>query len=166
MLAIRTAEAHETPRLQEIEKSARLRYRSMERLSFAADTPAIAAHRLMEGDVFVAEEDGIPVGFILTNSMDGMLYIANVSVEPSFSGRSIGKDLVRTAEKRARLLGLRALALTTFRKPRWNAPWFRQLGFRPMPANLVGPSLGAVLVRHRQFLDMRTRITLWRPISD
>lgn len=162
----RAAEADEIPRLQEIEKAARSRYRSIERLSFAADTPAITAHRLVEGDVIVAERDGLPVGFILMNSIDGMLYIANVSVEPSFSGQGIGAALIGTAKGRARFLGLRACTLTTFRKPRWNAPWFRQLGFRPMPSDQIGPLLRAVLARHRQFLDMRTRITMWQPTSD
>ncbi|HZU91418.1 MAG TPA: hypothetical protein VE993_19360 [Stellaceae bacterium] len=40
-----------------------------------------------------------------------------------------------------------------------------RLGFRPMPAALIGPSLRAVLQRHRRFLDMRTRVTVWRPIA-
>jgi predicted N-acetyltransferase YhbS len=56
--------------------------------SFAAETPSIAANRLAEGDVIVAEADGHPVGFVLVSPMDGMLYIANTSVDPAVSGQA------------------------------------------------------------------------------
>ncbi|HJU20350.1 MAG TPA: GNAT family N-acetyltransferase [Stellaceae bacterium] len=152
------------PRLQDIEKAARTRYLSAGRLAFAAETPPIAANRLAEDDVIVAEADGCLVGFVLMNPMDGVLYIANISVGPGFSGRGIGAALIEAAERHAISTGLAGIALTTFRTPQWDAPWFRRLGFRPMPTDLIGPSLRALLERHRQFLDMRTRVTLWRPI--
>ena len=163
-LILRTADSRDISRLQEIDKAARSRYRSAGRLSFAAETPPIATHRLIEGETIVAEEDGRAVGFVLMNVMERILYIANISVDPPFSGQGIGAALVEAAERHARSHGLTALALATFRTPRWNGPWFRQLGFQPMPADQIGPSLRAVLARHRQFLDMRTRITMWRPI--
>jgi N-acetylglutamate synthase-like GNAT family acetyltransferase len=164
MLKIRPAEPREIPRLQEIEKAARCRYRSAGRLSFAADTPPIASNRLSEGDVVVAEEADRAIGFILMSRMDDMLYIANISVDFYSSGRGIGAALIDAAEHHARSCGLTALTLATFRTPRWNAPWFRQLGFRRMPADRIGPSLRAILARHRTFLDMRTRMTMWRPL--
>jgi N-acetylglutamate synthase-like GNAT family acetyltransferase len=148
-----------------IEKAARTRYASAGTLSFAAETPPITANRLAEGDVIVAEADGRPVGFVLVSPMDGMLYIANISVDPAVSGRGFGAALIEAADEHAAGKGLSALTLTTFRVPRWNAPWFRRLGFQPMPRDRIGPSLRAVLERHRQFLDMRTRVTLWRPIA-
>jgi len=151
--------------LQVIEKAARTRYASAGTLSFAAETPPITANRLAEGDVIVAEADGRPVGFVLVSPMDGMLYIANISVDPAVSGRGFGAALIEAADEHAAGKGLSALTLTTFRVPRWNAPWFRRLGFQPMPRDRIGPSLRAVLERHRQFLDMRTRVTLWRPIA-
>jgi N-acetylglutamate synthase-like GNAT family acetyltransferase len=159
---LRSVASSDLPRLQEIEKAARSRYQSAGRLSFAAETPPIAANRLTDGEVIIAEEHGRAVGFVLMHPIDGMLYIANISVDPSFSGRGIGAALMQAATVKAKSRGLSALTLTTFRKPRWNASWFRQLGFQPMPSDQIGPSLCAVLVRHRQFLDMRTRITMWR----
>jgi N-acetylglutamate synthase-like GNAT family acetyltransferase len=134
-------------------------------LSFAAETPPIAANRLAEGDVIVAQADGHPVGFVLMNPMDGMLFIANISVDPAVSGQGLGTVLIEAADEQATAKGLCALTLTTFRVPRWNAPWFRRIGFQPMPPDLMGPSLRAVLERHRQFMDLRTRVTLWRPIA-
>jgi predicted N-acetyltransferase YhbS len=165
LMRLRPATPRDIPRLQEIEKAARTRYRSAGRLSFAAEAPPIAASRLAEGEVIVAEEDGRLLGFVLMNPMDGMLYVANISVDPGCSGRGIGAALIAAAERHAIANGLAGIALTTFRTPRWNAPWFRRLGFRPMPAALIGPSLRAVLQRHRRFLDIRTRVTLWRPIA-
>ncbi|HTV44488.1 MAG TPA: GNAT family N-acetyltransferase [Stellaceae bacterium] len=164
-MLLRPADERDIPRLQEIEKAARARYATIDELSFAVKTPPIAADRLAQGDVVLAEEDDRVVGFVLTQAMDGMLYIANIAVEIGFSGRGIGAALVAAADKQARSKDLPSLILTTFKTPRWNGPWFRKLGFEPMPEDLVGPGLRAVLDRHRQFLDMRIRETLWRAVA-
>jgi N-acetylglutamate synthase-like GNAT family acetyltransferase len=161
-MLLRWAELRDIPRLQEIEKAARARYLAVEGFSFALETPPIAATRLEQGGVVLAEEEGRVIGFILTNAMDGMLYIANISVAIGYSGHGIGTSLIDTADKQALSSGLSGLVLTTFRKPRWNSPWFRKLGFEPLPQDLVGPALRAVLNRHSGFLDMKTRETLWR----
>jgi N-acetylglutamate synthase-like GNAT family acetyltransferase len=165
VIALNAGEASDIPRLQEIEKAARSRYLTSDRFSFAAKSPPIEASRLEGGEVIVAEIEGRPVGFVLLNPMDGMLYVANISVDLGMSGRGIGAALIDAAEKRAISNGLAALTLTTFRQPRWNGPWFRRLGFKPMRAEMIGPALRRVLNRHRTFLDMRTRVILWRPIS-
>jgi len=165
-MLLRRAEERDIPSLQEIEKAARSRYEADGGLAFAAETAPIAARRLEEGEVIVAEEGGRPVGFILTDIMDGMLYIANISVDVAAAGRGIGAALIGVAEQRAISAGLCALALTTFKTPGWNGPWFRRLGFETMPDDKIGPGLLAVLERQRQFLDMTTRETLWRPVAE
>jgi N-acetylglutamate synthase-like GNAT family acetyltransferase len=161
----RQAQHTDIPRLREIEKRARARYLGDKVLAFAAEAPPIAASRLEQGEVILVEENGRILGFVLTNELNGMLYIANVSVEPGCSGRGIGALLIGAADRQARSKGLSGLTLTTFKTPRWNGPWFRRLGFITMPEELIGPGLGAILDRHRQFLDMTTRETLWRPIQ-
>jgi predicted N-acetyltransferase YhbS len=162
---LRAVDMSDIPRLQEIEKLARSRYLAEPDLVFAADTPPISANRLEEGEVIVAEEDGHAIGFVLLNELDHMLYIANVSVDIGLSGRGVGAQLIRAAVDLARTRGLSALTLATFNRPRWNGPWFRRLGFSPMPKPLIGPGLNAILRRHGQYLDMTTRETLWRPVS-
>jgi predicted N-acetyltransferase YhbS len=164
-IIIRPGRSRDIPQLGKIEKAARTRYASAGRLSFATETPPIAANRLAEGDIIVAEADGHPVGFVLMSPMDGTLYFANISVDPAVSGQGFGAALIEAADEHATAKGLTALTLMTFRVPRWNAPWFRRIGFQPMPPDRIGPSLRAVLERHRQFLDMRTRVTMWRPIA-
>lgn len=165
IMLLRPAREADILHIQRIEKTARSRYLGTDRFSFVAETPAIAADRLVEGEVIIAEINGCPVGFVLLVPMDGRVYVANISVDVGFSGRGIGAALLNAAEDFARSQELAALMLTTFRRPRWNGPWFRRLGFVPMPVSEFGPSLQAVLDRHRKFLDMRTRVTLWRPMS-
>jgi N-acetylglutamate synthase-like GNAT family acetyltransferase len=164
ILQLRRAKQSDIPLLQEIEKRARARYLADEVLAFAAEASPIVASRLEQGEVILAEEGGRALGFVLATELDGMLYIANISVEPEFSGRGIGALLIDAADEQAQRQGLSGLALTTFKTPRWNGPWFRRLGFEEMRQELIGPGLGAILDRHRQFLDMTTRETLWRPI--
>jgi len=92
-----------------------------------------------------------------------MSYVTNISVDSDLSGRGIGAALIAAANARAIAAGLPALVLTTFKTPPWNGPWFRRLGFEPIPGQLIGPDLCAILDRHSRFLDMGTRETLWRP---
>jgi hypothetical protein len=50
-------QARDIPRLQEIEQAARPRCSSVDGLSFATETPPIAADRLTRGGLVVSEED-------------------------------------------------------------------------------------------------------------
>jgi predicted N-acetyltransferase YhbS len=119
---IRPAASRDIPRLQAIEKAARRRYASAGMLSFAAETPPMAANRLAEGDVIVAEAEGHPVGFILVSPMVGMLYIANISVDPAAFGQGFGAALIEATHEQAAGKGLSALMLTTFRGPIGSQP--------------------------------------------
>ena len=108
---------------------------------------------------------GILSGFALAQPLDGLLYLANISVAPRASGRGIGQALLARVLGLAHEGGLPAVTLATFRTPPWNGPWFRKQGFTPMPATRIGPGLQAVLERHAAFLDMTTRETLWTELA-
>jgi predicted N-acetyltransferase YhbS len=162
-LLLRPAKPDEISHLQAIEAAARSRYLALEALSFVAAVPAIAADRLAQGDVIVAESKGDPVGFVLMTPLDGFLHIANISVATGLSGRGIGSALIEAATIGAATASLPALTLTTFKARRWNGPWFRRLGFTAMPDDAIGPGLQRVLERQRQTVDASTRETLWRP---
>lgn len=165
-MRLRLARPRETASLQQIEKAARVRYLSIADLAFVADAPPINAERLANGTVTLAAHGRRIAGFILAQPLDGMSYIANISVAPEHSGFGVGAALVAAADEQAAAAGLSALVLATFKEPRWNGPWFRRLGFAPIPDHRIGPGLRAILDRHATFLDMETRETLWRPIID
>ena len=114
----------------------------------------------------VAEGSGNALlGFALAQPLDGLLYLANISVAPDASGRGVGQMLLARVSGLAHEGGFPAVTLATFRAPPWNGPWFRKQGFTPMPATRIGPGLQAVLGRHAAFLDMATRETLWTGLA-
>jgi hypothetical protein len=66
-----------------IEKLARIRYHALGGFFVrAAEAPAIASERFSIGETIVAELCGKKVGFVLLQPLDGLLYVANVSVSP------------------------------------------------------------------------------------
>ncbi|MBX9840499.1 MAG: hypothetical protein K2Z80_01695 [Xanthobacteraceae bacterium] len=71
--------------------------------------------------------------------------------------------MLDAALQQAAVDGCSAVALTTFRAPPWNGPWFRKLGFVSMPDAAIGPELRAIIEQQAACLDPRARETLWRP---
>lgn len=164
-MRLRPGAAGDLATVQTLEKAARVRYLGVPELAFAAAAPPIAADRLRDGELILADEDGRILGFVLLGVIDTRLYVANISVAPDSSGGGVGAVLMAEAEQRAAARGLGAVTLTTFRAPPWNAPWFARLGFTPMPPALIGPELRAILERQAALLDPATRATLWLPVS-
>ncbi|MDQ0474980.1 GNAT family N-acetyltransferase [Labrys wisconsinensis] len=153
----------EAEAMRRIETAARGRYGSLAGFEGVVAAPAIAAERFLVGETLVAEAGGSAVGYVLMQPLDGLLYVANIAVLPEASGLGLGAALIEAARGRSRALRLGGLMLTTFRTPPWNGPWFRRLGFSPMPPERIGPGLAAILDRHASFLDMSRRETLWSP---
>jgi N-acetylglutamate synthase-like GNAT family acetyltransferase len=160
---IRVSRPDKVARFQAIDKAARSRYATLPGFEFVARASAIAAERFGTGEAWAAELDGTAVGFVLLQSHDDTVYLANVSVIPEVSGRGIGAMLVAHAILRATETTASAVTLATFRAPPWNGPWFRRQGFAPIPKTRIGPMLRMILDRHSRSLDMSTRETLWRP---
>jgi GNAT superfamily N-acetyltransferase len=127
-----------------------------------ADTEPIAAHRFAAGSTVVATRDEKPVGFAVVQRIDAMAYLTNISVVPESSGENVGTSLLEKAEQTAVRMGFSRIALATFKEPRWNGPWFRRLGYSPMPLEHIGPGLQ----RHATFLDMSNRETLWKGLLE
>ena len=116
--------------------------------------------------MIMAEGTGnVLLGFTLAQPLDGLLYLANISVVPHASGFGIGQSLLTCVSGLAHEGGLPAVTLATFKTPPWNGPWFRKQGFTPMPAARIGPGLQAVLDRHAASLDMAMRETLWTELA-
>jgi GNAT superfamily N-acetyltransferase len=102
--------------LRTIERAARIRYRALGGLwTRAANGPAIAPERFADGETIVAEFLGDPVGFVLFNPLDELLYVANIAVSPEAAGLGIGRLLMIGAERRAQQSKVAGLSLATFR---------------------------------------------------
>lgn len=147
------------PALAEISVQARAPYRTVPELAFVADGPAVDAARFAAGQGIVAEVAGQPAGFALISAKDGMTFLDNISLHPAAQALGIGRALVEAVVQAAP----GAVALTTFRSPPWNGPWFRRRGFTPIPPEHIGPELAAIVARQSLYVDPATRELLWRP---
>jgi N-acetylglutamate synthase-like GNAT family acetyltransferase len=162
---LRAFRPDEVETLRAIERSARSRYAELDGFAAVVQASPIAPERFLSGETVVAEINGKACGYVLMQPLDGMMYIANIMVEPAASGRGVGARLLASVQSRATELNLSAIALTTFKSPRWNGPWFRKAGFTRMPEDRIGDGLAAILLRHATFLDMSTRETLWKKLG-
>ena len=149
--------------LRQLERAAHRRYLSLKDYEKFATTPAINPERFRTGMTRVAEFAGHRAGYIIVQPLDDMLYIASLMVDDGMSGKGIGQRLLKWAEEYASATGASGTFLATFRVPRWNAPWYRKLGYAEMPEERIGPNLQAILDRHATFLDMTTRTAMWKP---
>jgi ribosomal protein S18 acetylase RimI-like enzyme len=86
--------------------------------------------------IFLAEEDGIPAGFIHLQSQTDYFtgeshgYISEVAVAPSFEGRGVGHRLLETAEDWARSKGYFLLTLYVFAGNTHARHVYERFGFR------------------------------------
>ena len=78
---------------------------------------------------FVAEVDDRVVGMArLTELTPELLLLDQVSVEPEYAGRGIGRRLLVEVVATARSLDYQSLTGTTFRDVAFNAPFYATLG--------------------------------------
>ncbi len=90
------------------------------------------------------------LGCMLLDELDGDGFNQQVSVEPRYARRGLGRLLIEHAENWARERGLAGLALTTFKEVPWNAPYYARLGFRELPQTWLGPEIAARLQQERK----------------
>ena len=107
------------------------------------DTFADAAR---DGRLWVALDDGVPVGFALVEMLaDDLPQLNEVDVEPSHGRRGLGSALVRAVCEWAAASGFSMLTLTTFRAVPWNLPFYARLGFVEVPRDRLRPELAVVV---------------------
>jgi ribosomal protein S18 acetylase RimI-like enzyme len=90
-----------------------------------ADQAAVLA-RL---EVWVAEQDGVPVGLVVLDPQPDHLLLDNVAVDPAFQGRGVGRSLLDHAERRAAELGLPEIRLFTHETMTENQAIYAARGF-------------------------------------
>jgi ribosomal protein S18 acetylase RimI-like enzyme len=107
-----------------------------------------------------------PVALALLEAVDGALHVEQLSVDPRWSRRGLGRALLDHASDLARADGQPAVTLTTFVDVPFNAPYYRRLGFEDVPEDELGPGLGAILAAERaRFTGPRhARVAMRRPV--
>lgn len=96
---------------------------------------------LNAGSLWVAEVEGVVVGYLAGRVERPRLHIDEVDVLRAFQRRGVGRALLTTAAAWARARGLAALSLTTFRHVPWNAPFYAAFGFREWDPDQAPPSI-------------------------
>ena len=164
---IRLAHAEDLPALREIEREAGEPFRALGMSAIADDEPpslATLSGYQRDGRAWVCT-DGHPVAYLIADVVDGNAHIEQVSVRPSHARRGIGRDLIDTLAAWAAARGLAGLTLTTFAEVPWNAPYYRRLGFRPVPGNALSDGLREILRHEAEAgLDAWPRVVLQRPL--
>lgn len=170
MPRIRAARLAELETLREIERDAGRAFAELGMSEIADDDPLPIAELerfAADGRAWVAiDGDDVPVGYLLSEVVDGCAHVAQVSVARSFGRRGLGAALidhlgaVTTQEQR------RWVTLTTFRDVPWNAPYYRRLGFARIEPGDTGPELAALMEREAASLPgEHARVAMRRATS-
>ena len=113
----------------------------------------------------VAPAGGPAAGYALVDDVDGQAHVEQVSVDPAWSRRGLGRMLLDHVAAVARGEGRAAVTLTTFRDVPWNAPYYARCGFRTLAPDELGPGLRAVRdAEAAHGLDPETRVCMRRDL--
>lgn len=130
--------------------------------------PAAVLARFVHGgrSWVVVDDAGVPVAFVLVELIDGLAHIEQVSVDPAYGRRGLGRALIEYVGRWAAARGLAALTLTTFRGVPWNGPYYARLGFVELADGERGPELARLMALEAQHgLDPVERIAMRRNVS-
>jgi GNAT superfamily N-acetyltransferase len=135
----------------------------------ASDTPAsaetLAAH-IAAQTAWVAECGGEIVGYAVASVVDEEAHLDQVSVQPLWQGRGIGRMLIERVASWGRDAQLPSLTLTTFVHVPWNAPYYARLGFAVLTSDELGPELRAIRDGERWLDELQPRVAMRRSLRD
>jgi GNAT superfamily N-acetyltransferase len=114
-------------------------------------TEHAALHKAQRaGRLWVAlSQNRQPVGFALTDIVDGHAHLDEMDVHPEHTRRGLGTKLLQTVIAKAREQNHVALSLVTFRHLPWNAPFYEKFGFTRLAAADLGPEMKSLLAEER-----------------
>lgn len=166
---IRPAAATDLHLLPAIDGAACAQFRALGMGFVADDPPSTVAElepSLHAGRLWVATVGGRIVGYAIADVIDGSAHLEQVSVDPDWAGRRLGAALIDEVARWSVTRGDRWLTLTTYVEVPWNAPYYRRLGFAPVPDAQIGPELRAVRAREAAHgLDAWPRTAMRRPLA-
>ncbi|OKI45155.1 GCN5 family acetyltransferase [Micromonospora sp. CB01531] len=164
------ARADELTEVQRIEVASGAPFREVG-MADVADMPPlpldVLADRQRAGRVWVAVNTGDrPVAFVVVDLVDGCAHVEQLSVDPAYARRGIGRGLLDHVAGWAAPRGLPALTLTTFRSVPWNGPYYTRCGFRELTGAEVTSGLAGLLAAEAALgLDPAERIAMRRPVA-
>ena len=107
-----------------------------------------------------------PVGFAVARPLDGYLYLHEIDVHPDHGRRGLGRRLIAAVVDWARSQQIAAVTLSTADNVAWNAPYYAQLGFRPLIETELGPGLKTVREHEAaDGWDMTHRVCMILPLT-
>lgn len=165
---IRLGRPDDAEHLRGIEVAAGERFRDVGLHAVADDEPwsADEYRALLEaGRIWVAEADGVPVGYVAATDLGGHVHLDQLSVRPEHGGRGLGSALVEVVVGWARSQGATSVTLTTFRDVAWNGPWYERRGFVVDPDAAADPGLEAVAAWEAEHDFGEPRVWMRRPVD-
>jgi GNAT superfamily N-acetyltransferase len=112
VLSVRKAGQWDVPRIEAIVAAAYAPYTP--RIGRpAGPVSADYAGAVAQGEVWVAQEDGVIAGLLVLVPRSGHLLLENVAVDPAAQGTGVGARLLEVAEEEADRLGLPEIRLYT-----------------------------------------------------
>ncbi len=146
---IRLATETDLPRLVDVEVAAGSLFHAVGMSEVAEDVPRIAdlTEDLAAERIWVACVGTEVAGYITAEVIDGNAHVAQVSVDPNFARRGLGRAMIEFVEAWGRTAGYPATTLTTFRDVPWNAPYYLRLGYKVLPDSQIGPQLARTMER-------------------
>lgn len=113
---------------------------------------------LNNGWLLAAAADQSPIaGFVMASLRGKGLYIDQVSVDPAYGRKGIGRALMLHIESIAMNRGCREITLSTFRELPWNAPFYATLGYRPLKRRDLEPFMLTIEEAQKPFMDVTKR---------
>ncbi|QLQ35109.1 GNAT family N-acetyltransferase [Micromonospora robiginosa] len=166
----RIARPDELAEVQRIEVASGAPFREIG-MARVADMPPLPREALAAGQragrlwVTVDPADR-PIAFALVDLVDGAAHVQQLSVDPAYARRGIGRRLLDEVARWAAGAGLPALTLTTFRSVPWNGPYYARCGFRELAASELTPGLVGLLAAEAALgLDPADRMAMRRPVG-
>lgn len=169
-VSIRTARVDEIDILRAIEVAAGQQFATLG-MTYVSDDllPSVAmlgAYQ-QKGRAWVAvDTDDRAVAYLIADLIDGQAHVEQVSVDPAWSRRGIGRRLLERLAEWALDQGCSQMTLTTFADVPWNAPYYRRCGFSEVSKATLGPELAALWAEEQAHgLGRDRRVVMSRSLS-
>jgi ribosomal protein S18 acetylase RimI-like enzyme len=166
----RAARPDDVPRLKEIEDLAGESFRAVGMAEIADDDEpslmTLAGYQATGRAIVAVDGHDRPIAYVLFDDLDGNVHIEQISVDPAYGRRGVGRALLDDVAALASASGVPAMTLTTFADVPWNAPYYERCGFRVMATGEITAGLAAIRAAEAAAgLDRWPRVCMVRPLQ-